>query len=76
MKWCKTNRRHFLQGAGGALLWLPILPSLMSKKLLAQVMASPVQKNFVGFTLPFGGFTIKGTDNYLCPPPLLPRKTP
>jgi hypothetical protein len=39
MKYDKVNRRFFLQGAGGALLAVPFLPSLLSNEAHAQTLA-------------------------------------
>jgi hypothetical protein len=52
MKYNKSSRRHFLQGAGGSLLALPFLPSLMSK---AEAQTLPAQKYLVIFTSGHGG---------------------
>lgn len=38
MKYSKQSRRHFLQGVGGSLMALPILPSLLTSEAHAQVM--------------------------------------
>ncbi len=46
MKLNKMNRRHFLQGVGGATLGLPFLPSLMSKSMAAELLIN-APKNFV-----------------------------
>ena len=41
MKWCTISRRHFLQGLGKASLALPLLPSLLSREVRAQVGGAP-----------------------------------
>lgn len=43
MKYDKFNRRMFLQGAGGVLLSIPFLESLLTKEALAQV-ATPLKR--------------------------------
>jgi hypothetical protein len=51
-----ADRRLFLRGAGGALLALPLLPSLFRpRKALAQTAALP--KAFVHFRTPHGGIS-------------------
>ncbi|MBY0384733.1 DUF1552 domain-containing protein [bacterium] len=40
MKYQKQTRRHFLQGVGGSLMTLPILPSLLTSEAHAQAMAT------------------------------------
>lgn len=40
MKYSKQSRRHFLQGVGGSLMALPILPSLLTTEAYAQVLAT------------------------------------
>lgn len=46
MKYNRIRRRHFLQGVGGALLTLPVLPSLLSREARAQATSAP--KRFIG----------------------------
>ncbi|MEM6533207.1 MAG: DUF1552 domain-containing protein [Myxococcota bacterium] len=46
MKYNRIHRRHFLQGIGGALLTVPILPSLLPREARAQAMNPP--KRFIG----------------------------
>ena len=46
MKFDKVNRRFFLQGAGGLLVTLPALPSLMGKAF-AQSNTTPRNKRFI-----------------------------
>ncbi len=43
MKYNQITRRHFLQGIGGSLMALPILPSLLSREALAQSLQSPTK---------------------------------
>lgn len=38
MKYSKKSRRHFLQGVGGSLMALPILPSLLTSEAHAQAL--------------------------------------
>lgn len=38
MKYNKQTRRHFLQGVGGSLMALPVLPSLLTSEAHAQVL--------------------------------------
>ncbi len=40
MKYSKQSRRHFLQGVGGSLMALPVLPSLLTSEAHAQALAS------------------------------------
>jgi hypothetical protein len=67
MKWCPITRRHFLQGAGNAVLALPLLPSLLSRQALAQLMSTPVQKTFVGIKAANGLFEALGPNSLLMP---------
>lgn len=48
----RTGRRHFLLGAGGFSLALPLLPSLVPSKVLAQAAPS---RRFVAFATHHGG---------------------
>jgi hypothetical protein len=52
----KVDRRFFLRGAGGALLALPTLPSLLSASE-ARAQAASTPKCFVHFRSPHGGVT-------------------
>jgi hypothetical protein len=52
----KLDRRLFLRGAGGALLALPILPSLLTPRE-AQAQATAPSKCFVHFRTPHGGIS-------------------
>jgi len=52
----KINRRLLLRGAGGALLALPILPSLLTSRE-AQAQATAPNKCFVHFRTPHGGIS-------------------
>lgn len=52
----KIDRRLLLRGAGGALLALPILPSLLSSRE-AQAQAAAPAKCFVHFRTPHGGIS-------------------
>ena len=67
MKFNKFSRRHFLQGASTTALGLPLLPSLLSGRALAQEVNNR-QKNFIGITSQSGGI-IKwnGPDSVLMP---------
>lgn len=65
MNYNRMTRRHFLQGAGGALL-LPFLPSLFSEKAAAQVMSN-TQKNFIGMAAFNGLFRMYGPTSILMP---------
>ncbi len=53
MKWDSVNRRLFLQGAGGFLLSLPLLPSLLARSAFGQSAASTHQY-FVGMQFGHG----------------------
>ncbi len=57
MKYDKLNRRYFLQGLGGSLLSLPILPSLLSK---AHAQTLPKLQYLVMFGSPHGGYRREG----------------
>jgi hypothetical protein len=52
----RLNRRLLLRGAGGALLALPILPSLLTSRE-AQAQATAPSKCFVHFRTPHGGIS-------------------
>jgi hypothetical protein len=52
----KIDRRLLLRGAGGALLALPILPSLLTSRE-AQAQAAALPKCFVHFRTPHGGIS-------------------
>ncbi len=67
MKWDPITRRHFLQSSGKAILLLPFLPSLVSKKIFAQEVASP-QKTFIGICAYNGLHKMYGPDSRLMPP--------
>jgi len=56
MLYNRMSRRHFLQGAGGATLALPFLPSLMSK---AEAATLPSPKFMVAFWSGHGGIHIQ-----------------
>jgi len=49
----RFRRRHFLKGAGGALLAIPFLPSLANKAHAQQTADTP--KNFMAFATDHGG---------------------
>lgn len=53
MKYNKVTRRHFLQGVGGSLMSLPLLPSLISSNAYAQALQT--QKFFAVITGDHGG---------------------
>jgi hypothetical protein len=53
MKYDKVSRRHFLQGASGSLMALPILPSLLTSEAYAQAMDT--QRFFVLVGVGHGG---------------------
>ncbi len=50
-----ANRRQFLRGAGGFVLALPLLPSLLPRS--AQAQAYKVEPRFVGIASPHGAVT-------------------
>jgi hypothetical protein len=49
----RRGRRHFLRGAGGLVLSIPFLPSLLPRSALAQAATRP--KFFVNMSTPNGG---------------------
>lgn len=53
---CSRSRRYVLRGLGGAVLALPVLPSLLSP-LEASAAEGTVRKNFVAFLTQHGGLT-------------------
>ncbi len=58
MKYQRLNRRHFLQGLGGATLTLPFLPSLMGRAE-AQTITAP--RFFVSTWVGHGGMSTENT---------------
>lgn len=48
------SRRHFLKGAGGFALALPLLPSLLPSRVSAASAAQSVTKRFVAIWSPYG----------------------
>jgi hypothetical protein len=67
MKWCPISRRHFLQGAGGTVLALPLLPSLLSRQARAQLLATSPQKTFIGIAGNAGMIDWIGPNSILMP---------
>ncbi|OQW47958.1 MAG: hypothetical protein A4S09_14265 [Proteobacteria bacterium SG_bin7] len=67
MKWNPMTRRHFLQGAGGAMLSLPFLPSLISNRVLAAALSTSQQKSFIGICNYSGLFRMYGPQSLLMP---------
>ncbi len=61
------TRRHFLQGAGGAILSLPFLPSLFSNKALAAIIGANQQKSFIGIAAFHGLYRMHGPQSALMP---------
>src|SRR5262245_21195009 len=49
----KLSRRHFLQGAGGVALAIPVLPSLLARNAFAA--SAPLPKFYVGMLASHGG---------------------
>lgn len=54
MKVNRLSRRQFLEGAGGALLSIPLLPCLLPRKVVEAMAAEPPKRNFIAFYSPDG----------------------
>ncbi len=61
------TRRHFLQGAGGAILSLPFLPSLIGNRAMAALLAANQQKSFIGVGAFHGLYRMHGPKSQLMP---------
>ena len=63
MKWNGLSRRHFLQGAGAAMLALPFLGSLAPKR----ARAATTPKHFIGIATQNGLYKMYGPESQLMP---------